>query len=102
MKKLYTRNDYLNGCNHDIYYGQFVTSAIKTAVKRRFTKKELKTAHEKDRFFNTIHLREWDKLAYIVEFESNRKLRECNDYFTLAGGVCILKEAARQLVEDGG
>jgi hypothetical protein len=26
-------------------------------------------------------------------------MKECGDYLTLAGHICILKEAARQLVE---
>jgi len=38
-------------------------------------------------------------MAALVPLHIGKKLRELGDGISLAGAVCILKEAARQLVE---
>jgi len=53
----------------------------------------------KDNHFNNIPLNTWDNMMTIVPFDINTKLKECGDYPTKAGSVCILKEAAMQIVE---
>ena len=83
-----TRKEYLNGVvTHSEYYSQFVTEATKNGVLSAFSVDDLKKAYEEDKHFNTIPLSEWDQLAYAI----NRK-------GTLAEKVCIVKEAARQLI----
>ena len=52
-----------------------------------------------DPHFNDIELSVWDHLSLPVPMESNTLLRKCGDYPTLAGAVCILKEAAQQVRE---
>ncbi len=45
-----------------------------------------------------ISLYKWDALVYAVNVRD--KMKECNDFPSTAGDVCILKEAARQIIEE--
>lgn len=97
---MFTRQDYLNKkCTHRQYYGQFVTDRMLTAVQRRFGVVPLVKAHKQDDAFNSIPLGYWDQLAGNIVLWG--KMPEATgDYWTLAGQVCTLKEAALQLVEQ--
>ena len=53
----------------------------------------------KDNCFDDISLQTWDRMLAPVPFEVSKKLKELGDYATPAGVVCILKEAAMQIVE---
>lgn len=93
-----TRQDYLNKqCSHSEYYAQFVTPSILGAVRSRFGDRLF---NSKDPNLNYIPLKEWDGLDYAVKatFVGSR-MKEAGDYLTPAGIVCILKEAARQIIE---
>jgi len=93
-----TRKQYLDKENtHREYYSQFVTQGVKNRVLQRFDMETLKAG--KDEHFNNTPLQAWDNLLSPVPFEIAGKMRECGDYPTMAGSVCILKEAALQLVE---
>jgi len=97
-----TRQDYLNGKNtHREYYAQFVTKSLKHTVSERFGVETIKLGLAGDENLNTIPLNQWDALAggYRTQLCA-AKLRECGDGPTLGGAVCILKEAARQVMED--
>jgi hypothetical protein len=98
-----TRNDYLkNGLLHRTYYAQFVTPQIKNLVEKRFGYLQLGRAVKIDESLNSIPLFAWDQLAnrYVVNnWEIRALLNKANDGMTLAGAVCILKEAGRQVVE---
>lgn len=98
---MFTREDYIeNRCTHRQYYGQFVTDRHKNLVISRFDAAELKEAFIKDEHLNLIRLVEWDNLTTImINDSSNKALKDSGDYVTLCGRVCILKEAARQVVE---
>lgn len=94
---MFLREDYVNGkVTHRDYYGQFVTPEAKAIVITSIPV-ELLIAST-DRHFNDIPLQEWDRMP-APRF-LNEKMKRCGDYLTLAGKVCILKEAARQIVED--
>lgn len=54
----------------------------------------------KNQDFNNIPLQWWDKVMVPVPFEIAQKMRELGDYPTPAGVVCILKEAAKQIVDQ--
>ena len=97
----FTRQDYLdNKCNHREYYGQFINNRIKNIVSRRLKVNEIKKALMDDKNLNTIKLAIWDSILRPLPAETANLLRELGDYPTLAGAVCIAKEAARQLVES--
>jgi hypothetical protein len=93
-----TRTQYLNKeATHREYYSQFVTAGVIQRVKGFKLETLIKG---KDEHFNNIPLALWDSLMPVVPFEINSKLKECGDYATKAGVVCILKEAAMQIVEQ--
>lgn len=92
------RKEYLKNSgeeNHRFYYSQFVTPEIKGVVKCTIgLKKLLKST---DPHLNDIPIKLWDNM-YLPNV--NAKMKELGDYLTLAGKVCILKEAARQIIEE--
>jgi hypothetical protein len=95
---MYTRKDYLDGkCTHRQYYAQFVNTEVKRLVRRRWTVERLqKYFAEPER--HKIPLYKWDALG--LPLSAVHALEQAGDYYTLAGQVCILKEAARQIVEE--
>ena len=100
MAELISRAEYLTGrpdpkTAHRAYYAQFVTPAHFARLKSLVD--SIKAS--KDRHFNDIELKTWDRLSLPVPSASNTLLVKCGDYPTLAGAVCILKEAAQQIRE---
>lgn len=97
---MYTRQDYLNHkCTHSEYFAQFVNDMQKRIVLERWTAKELARSWENDEAFNTrsTPIAQWDRLACPID---HRLLDELGEYSTPSTRVCILKEAARQIVMD--
>jgi hypothetical protein len=94
-----TRKQYLDKeVTHEEYYSQFVTNTIKSLVSRNIGKSRIKASQ--DEHLNDIPLSEWDGVAIQIRrtpSELGKKMKEAGDYCTLAGLVCIAKEAARQL-----
>ncbi len=99
---MYTRNQYTSGqCSHNQYYDQFVTEQLKNAVSKYFTTAKLVKAYDKDEYFNSISLKEWDKLSYYCESSDMRKLYAASgEYVTQAVAVCTLKQAAKHVVDE--
>lgn len=94
-----TRAQYLAGeCSHRQFYAQFVTPEIRAFVLARFPLRRLcQTADQEN--LNSIPLSSWDSMAHSLR-EVDEALRAAGDYPTLCGKVCILKEAAKQLIEE--
>jgi len=100
-----TRQQYMNAPlekkeqAHREYYAQFVTPRIIRAVAEKLGKRILKST---DSHLNDIPLIEWDHLALNLNLtiEVGQKMRACNDFYSQAGGVCVLKEAARQIIDN--
>ena len=95
-----TRNDYIQTGGRDAhraYYAQFITPAHKSRILNNIGIERLQRSD--DHYFNDIPLELWDKISVPVPAQSAKLLRECGDYPTLAGAVCIMKEAARQMIE---
>jgi hypothetical protein len=91
-----TRKQYLAGeCTHREFYAQFVGQELKNRVLTRFGKKRLQAST--DPHLNDISLAEWDTLGPAGW---KAKWEEVGDFPSLAGFVCIHKEAAKQLVES--
>ena len=96
-----TRERYLNKeCTHREYYAQFVTPGVKRIVKDRFGIEALVNTPDQENL-NTINLSTWDGLVPLLwmDFEICSLLKSANEWRTLGTGVCILKEAAKQLIE---
>ncbi len=99
-QKSFTRKEYLNrNCTHREYYSQFVTDGIKQIVKMDLGDKIIKS---EDEHFNDIPLKLWDNLGSLLVSQPfiHRRMKERGDYLTKAGLVCILKESARQILEE--
>lgn len=93
----YTRQQYLAGeCTHAEYYGQFVTDGKKRILHRL----EDKIKRSNDPHFNDIPLKQWDQLAPAIYPTLSKQMKETGDCLSLAGAVCVLKEAARQMKEE--
>lgn len=98
------RQEYINAPssteNFRAYYGQFINPGVKFAVLRVISREEILAS--RDPHFNDIPLHRWDWVFNTqgVPVEIAVKMRELGDYATLAGLVCIAKEAARQIKEE--
>lgn len=105
-----TRKDYLfgprdkveDGMNiHRKYYSQFVNKEVLTAVEYTFGAEELILAYAKDAHLNDIPVRKWDNLtAAYANLVDSDLLKRAGEVWSVSTGVCILKEAARQIAES--
>ena|SRR5215813_11080401 len=95
-----TRQDYMRDGDHRGYYGQFVTPAFKTLILSRIGLDKLLAS--KDPHFSDIPLGLWDSLSNGLgtRGDMSAMLKAQGDRWSMAGAVCIFKEAARQLVEQ--
>lgn len=97
MEIKHTRKDYMDRkVSHREYYGQFVTPTIFDMVCRYIGIKRIMASKDPENF-NDIPLYLWDNLA--GGYLQRDALKEAGDGPSLSSGVCILKEAARQLKE---
>ena|SRR6186713_10270 len=98
---MYTRKDYLAGnCTHEEYYSQFVTDDILSLVKNTFGVGLLEESLSKDEHLNNIPLGQWDNLTGYLPRYVSAGFKNVGDYLTLAGGVCLLKTAAKIVVKN--
>ena len=96
-----TRSDYLHTgggfAAHRAYYAQMVTPALADLVVYIIGAQRIRDS--KDDHMNDIALIRWDRCACEIRPLVEPKLRELGDCWSMAGGVCIAKEAARQIKE---
>lgn len=96
---MFTRKDYLEGrCDHRAYYAQFVSAGVRQCVAQSIGVKCIRASA--DPYFNDIPLPRWDSVFQPIPAGIASALRAAGDYPTLAGAVCIAKEAARQIKEE--
>ena len=97
----YTRAEYMRDSQtdgttaHRRYFGQFVTEGTKHRVLSYIGLERLIASTNPH--FNDIPLAEWDRLT--PQLPGSGGFAKAGDYYTLANGVCLAKEAARQIVE---
>lgn len=97
----------MNGeVSHRAYYAQFVTPAVKAIVSRRIGIEDIRLST--DPSMNDISIERWNFWyrrspeggLYIDPGPDILKLiEEAGEINSWATGTCILKEAARQLIE---
>lgn len=87
MEIKFNRAAYLNKkCTHDQYWAQFgkhVVSIVKHAIGEDRIKKS------KDKYFNDIPLREWDRLERMVRTIIGREIARSNSSTYANGALCI-------------
>lgn len=100
----YTRAEYMKDAQqegkgpsaaHRRYYGQFVNEGTKWRVLAFISLDRLKASTNPH--FNDIPLALWDKLT--PQLPGSGGFAKAGDFYTLANGVCLAKEAARQIIE---
>jgi hypothetical protein len=97
---MFTRTQYLNKeVSHDEYYAQFVTEHIKNIVLRNWSKATLQIAYAENEHFSVIPIKFWDMLANSMTIYAE-PLCQAGESDTLSTRVCILKAAARQIINE--
>lgn len=100
----YTRSEYMADAQHAgpevsaahrRYFGQFVTDNTKRSVLSVIGLKALLTSTNPH--FNDIPLAKWDSI--VPKLPGSGGFEKAGDFYTKANGVCLAKEAARQIVE---
>lgn len=80
---------------HRAYYAQFVSPLTIATVVRHIGAAKLRASTNEH--YNDIPLKNWDALVGMLPFAI--RFDSVGDYTTLAGTVCVAKEAARQWLE---
>jgi hypothetical protein len=99
---MFTKKDYLYGkCSHREYYAQMVEATnAKDMVVSYWGLEKLQKAYNEDQCLNTLPIKEWDILAERLVIGPFLTFRDLGDMNTLSNRVCVLKEAARQVVNE--
>lgn len=96
--KEYTRKQRLDDeCTHREYFAQFATAATKNIVMQRIGIKAILTSN--DDSLNDIGLDTWDCLPDFPRSTFDH-MKQLGDSMSMAGKVCIYKEAAKQIKEE--
>lgn len=91
-----TRKEYMDGkVTHNEYYE---TIAAESGISFEHSEKlaEIKAALVEDEHLNNIPLKYWDMLSSMAYYSTAPVLKAHGDSWSLAGGVCIAKAAARK------
>lgn len=107
---MFTRTQYLNKeCTHREYWAQFVTPSMKAMVRSIIGLERLQRSQNeyfndvttlrdwdcmKDSTFRMLNLVKWREIQY-PEYTDPRSIG-----WSLSDNTCLLKEAARQIVEE--
>jgi hypothetical protein len=81
---------------HRRYFGQFVTQRTINRVVQSIGADRIKASTNEH--MNDIPLHLWDRL--VPGLPGSSRFKEAGDWYTLANGVCLAKEAARQWLEQ--
>lgn len=96
-----TRADYMAGkADHQAYYEQFETPALKRAVLTLIGKKAILAST--DPHLNDIPLRKWDQVSRMCREEIVHANLELNGQptYCLSDGVCAAKAYARKFARE--
>jgi hypothetical protein len=107
---MFTRKDYLeNKCTHREYWAQFVTAGMRRMVQQRIGV-ELLQRSTNPHFSDVTTLQHWDVMKPVTFTMLDQKAWREIQYpeytdprsigWSLSDNTCLLKEAARQLVEQ--
>jgi hypothetical protein len=95
--KRFTRADYMEKrCTHREYYAQFVTEGIRQQVLSAIGKETL--LRSTDPHLNDIPLAKWDSIHQRFDAIATRFSADGDN--SMNAGTCIVKEAARQIIES--
>ena len=96
MSKSPTRQQYMN---HECSFAEFYRAVNATAglvmSDGPFLDRVRKALAAGDEHLNSIPLSEWDAKALEAQSALTRALRGHGDFYSLSGGVCCMKQAAK-------
>jgi hypothetical protein len=107
---MFTRAQYLNKeCTHREYWAQFVTEGMRQMVRRNIGLERLQRSQNE--YFNDVtRLQDWDMMKDVTFRMLDQKVWREIQYpeytdprsigWSLSDNTCLLKEAARQIVEE--
>lgn len=96
VSKSPTRADYLAGVvDHQTFYRAVVATAGVRVTDRALLERVREALRGGDQHLNSIPLGLWDNRANGARGALSRALKEHGDFYSLAGGVCCMKQAAR-------
>jgi hypothetical protein len=91
-----TRKEYMD---NKVTFEQFYTSVANEAgvgyFPPDFLDRVRKALADGDEHLNTIPIATWDRLAELVAPRIASALKKHGDFYSLAGGVCVMKQAAK-------
>lgn len=93
-----TRAQYMNKqVTFEDYYRAVARDAGVTFVDapQKFLQRCKKALDAGDMYLNTIPMATWDSYAYAAHRATSPAFKRHGDFWSLAGGVCIAKQAAR-------
>lgn len=91
-----TRQQYMNNeCSFADFYRAVNATAGFKIMDNALIERVRKALADGDEHLNTIPLRLWDSMAIACSSTFSRALKEHGDFYSLAGGVCCLKQAAK-------
>jgi len=95
-----TRKDLIDKKNtHEEYYGEIVQELGINAVSIIERNPNIKEAFlNGDENLSAMPLSFWDRAALGIEGSARLVLSKRGDNYSMAGGVCIMKEAVRQVI----
>lgn len=87
---------------HRAYVAQYVSPALVATIAKQFGIDRLRAAFAEGPHMNAIPLAKWDDLEHLTKaFPYTTKRKELGEGgWTLSFNVCVLKEAARQAIEQ--
>ncbi len=91
-----TRDDYMQGrCTHAAFYRAVNKTAGLVISDTALLQRVSKCLAEGDEHLNRIPLSFWDGMGPALSGNLRRALKEHGDFWSMAGSVCCLKQAAR-------
>ena len=95
-----TREKYLAGeVSHEEYYRIIAKEAgISFPVDHELVHRALKSTDKEN--LNDIPLHEWDGYASGARSAIDKAMRKHGDWYSMAGGVCVMKNAVKKTIED--
>ncbi len=96
MTSLPTRADYMSGrVSHEVYYRSvYCEAGIKLEATLPIISDVWDALVNGDEYLNSIKLEIWDILAFLWYDDISDSLKRHGDAWSLAGGVCTMKQAA--------
>lgn len=96
-----TRKQYMNKevSFSDFYRAVYQTAGISLGANESLVLKVKTALSEGDEHLNSIPLGYWDGLAFSARGSLKKAFKKHGDFYSMAGGVCAMKQAARDAAE---